>query len=81
MAHGENKSLLDGSKQTFDGDFPTASLHIGAKTRPTPDLTLLAEGSYHFGLDHPDRRLSVGPASAWLIQIGVGFDILGGIGR
>jgi hypothetical protein len=78
MAHGQTRSLVDGTTDSFDGDFPTGSVHIGAKSRATPDITLLAEGSYHFGLDHPVQRLSVGPASAWLIQIGVGFDILTG---
>jgi hypothetical protein len=76
LAHGQNKSLIGEPLRTFDGDFPTASFHIGAKTRPTPEITLLAEGSYHFGLDHPRQRLSVGPANAFLIQIGVAFDML-----
>lgn len=78
LSHGESVAKLDGSKLTFDGDFPTASLHFGVKSPSSTGLSILAEGSYHFGLDKPRGRQSVGPASAWLVQIGVGLDLLVG---
>lgn len=78
LSHGESVAKLDGSKLTFDGEFPTASFHFGVKSPSSTGLSILAEGSYHFGLDQPSGRQSVGPASAWLVQIGVGFDLLVG---
>lgn len=81
LAHGQTRQRFGGTTESYDGDFPSASVHVGAKTRATPDITLLGEASYHFGLDRPIQRLSVGPANAWLIQIGVAFDIIGGAAR
>jgi len=76
FSHGEVIAKVDGSKQTFDGDFPTASVHFGVKSPGTTGLSVIAEGSYHFGLDQPTGRLAVGPAKAWLVQIGIGLDML-----
>ncbi|MFZ5433804.1 MAG: hypothetical protein ACOZB3_08535, partial [Calditrichota bacterium] len=81
LSHGEVVAKLDGSKQTFDGDFPSASVHFGFKSKNDSGLSLLGEGSFHFGLGEPRGRLAVGPAKAWLIQIGVGFDLLLSHGR
>lgn len=76
LAHGEVVRLVDGSKRSFDGEFPSASLHFGVKSANPNGLAVIAEGSYHFGLEDPSRRLAVGPASVWVIQIGIGFDLL-----
>jgi hypothetical protein len=76
LAHGEVVAKVDGSKTTYDGSFPTGSVHFGAKTASHDGISVLAEGSYQFGLEKPRGRQAVGPAKAWLIQIGVGFDIL-----
>lgn len=76
LAHGEVVELADGRKQTFDGEFPTGSLHFGVKSASPNGLAIIAEGSFHFGLEKPQRRLAVGPAAAWVVQIGVGFDLL-----
>ena len=64
-----------GGEYSFDGEFPTASIHVGAKapTR-TAGLGLLAEASYHFGLDNATGIEAIGPAEAWTIQIGVSLD-------
>jgi hypothetical protein len=64
-----------GGEYGFDGEFPTASIHLGAKSPTrTTGLGLLAEASYHFGLDDPSGIEVIGPAEAWMIQIGVVFD-------
>jgi hypothetical protein len=67
--------FFDGYSYTFDGDFPTASVHLGAKTDASRNgVGLVAELSYHWGLDEPTGRLTIGPANAYLVQIGVFFD-------
>jgi hypothetical protein len=76
FAHGSTRDRSDGSTQTFDGDFPSASIHFGAKTSTTSGITVLGEGSYHFGLENASGPLAVGPARAWLVQIGIGFDLM-----
>jgi hypothetical protein len=76
LAHGTNTPRAGGDATTFDGNFPSASIHFGAKTSASSGVTVLAEGSYHFGLEKAAGRLAVGPANAWLVQIGVGFDLL-----
>ncbi|MCB1059102.1 MAG: hypothetical protein KDB65_02625 [Calditrichaeota bacterium] len=64
-----------GYEYTFDGDFPTASIHVGAKTDARQNgVGVLAELSYHWGLDEPAGRQTIGPANAYLVQIGVFFD-------
>ena len=76
FAHGEFVPKFFGSKETFDGDFPTGSVHFGVKTPSrTYGVGLIGEASYHFGLDMPRGRDSVGPAKAFVIQIGFAFDI------
>jgi len=79
LAHGVKTAKADGSTETYDGDFPTASIHAGAKIpSAATGITVLAEASYHVGLEHPHAHLAIGPAGAALIQIGVAFDIVGG---
>ena len=76
FAQGEFVPKFFGTKETFDGDFPTGSVHFGAKTPTrTYGVGLIGEASYHFGLDTPRGRESVGPARAFVIQIGFAFDI------
>lgn len=79
VSHGEDIPIV-GYRREFDGDFPTGSIHFGVKTPTrTTGLGLLAEASYHFGLDKPTGRMAVGPAKAFLIQIGIAMDArLGG---
>jgi len=76
FAHGAHEPRWVGAKEEFDGDFPTGSVHFGVKSPTRTDVTVVAEGSFHFGLDHPSGRNSIGPAKAWLVQIGVAFDML-----
>jgi hypothetical protein len=76
FAHGTHEPRWVGTKEEFDGDFPTGSVHFGIKSQTRTEVTVVAEGSFHFGLDHSSGRNSVGPAKAWLVQIGVGFDML-----
>jgi hypothetical protein len=76
FAHGASTARATGETTSFNGDFPTASLHLGAKTLSQSGITLLGEASYHFGLDNASGHNALGPARAWLIQIGIGFDIL-----
>ncbi|MBI5059555.1 hypothetical protein HZB60_07245 [candidate division KSB1 bacterium] len=81
FAHGELKQKVFDPlpKQEYDGDFPTASVHAGFKTPTANDnLGLVGEFSYHFGLDDPSGRRTVGPARAFLIQIGLAFGIRAG---
>jgi hypothetical protein len=79
IAHGQKTPKYAGDAETYDGDFPSASVHAGVKTRNNASgITLIAEASYHFGLSQPHRHLGIGPARAALIQIGVGFDLLSG---
>jgi hypothetical protein len=79
FAHGTHEGVE--TKEEFDGDFPTGSLHFGVKSLTQTEITVVAEGSFHFGLDDPSGRYSIGPAKAWLVQIGVGFDMLIGSQR
>lgn len=77
IAHGDIKPRYAGLgyDESFDGEFPTASVHIGAKTPSrTTGLGVIAEASYHFGLDEPSGMTTIGPAKAWTIQIGIAFD-------
>ena len=77
VAHGEVVPKFEefGGELDFDGEFPTASIHVGARTpSKTHGIAILAEASYHVGLDTPTGDRAIGPAQAWLIQIGVGFD-------
>ncbi|MBU1983025.1 hypothetical protein KJ815_01315 [bacterium] len=81
VSHGEKVAKLDGMKETFDGSFPTGSFHFGVKSHNQSGLSIVAEGSYHLGLDKPRGRQAIGPASAWLVQIGIGLDLLVGSAR
>ncbi|MCB9366831.1 MAG: hypothetical protein H6508_06620 [Calditrichaeota bacterium] len=66
---------FDAPSLTFDGDFPTASVHLGVKTDASRNgVGVIGELSYHWGLDEPSAPRSVGPAEAYLVQIGVFFD-------
>jgi len=66
---------IGGLEYTFDGDFPTASVHAGVKTDgSTNGIGIIGELSYHWGLDQPANPQSIGPANAYLVQIGVFFD-------
>jgi hypothetical protein len=76
FAHGTHEPRWVGTKEEFDGDFPTGSVHFGIKSPTRTGVSVVAEGSFHFGLDHPSGRNSIGPAKAWLVQIGVAFDML-----
>lgn len=78
VSHGEVVAKVSGAKQDFDGNFPTALLQVGTKTRSTEGLNLLAEIAFQFGLDDPPGHEAVGPASVWMIQIGVALDLLAG---
>lgn len=76
FAHGKIIPKWYGNSDDFDGDFPTGSLHFGVKTPTrTTGLGIIAEGSYHFGLEDARGYRGIGPARAWLIQIGVVFDL------
>jgi hypothetical protein len=77
LARGDIKTRYAdlGYDEAFDGEFPTASIHIGAKTPSrTTGIGVIAEASYHFGLDEPSSMTSIGPARAWMIQIGFALD-------
>ena len=81
FAHGElkQKTYNPLPAQEYDGEFPTATLLAGFKTPTANDnLGLVGEFSYHFGLDKPDDPRSVGPARAFLIQIGLAFGVRAG---
>ena len=76
FSHGEFVPRYHGAKETYDGDFPTGSAHVGVKTPSrTYGIGLIGEASYHFGLAEARGRDSVGPARAFVIQIGFAFDI------
>jgi hypothetical protein len=76
FSHGKKVGKYVANDQEFDGDFPTGSLHIGAESPAQNDaLRLAAELSYHFGLDDPRGPLSVGPANAFIMQIGFSFHV------
>ncbi len=76
FSHGEFVPKFFGGKETFDGEFPTGSVHFGVKSpSQTYGLGLIAEASYSFPLGKPGGELAVGPARAFLIQIGFAFDI------
>jgi hypothetical protein len=81
FAHGTHEPRWVGTGEQYDGDFPTGSVHFGVKSPTRSGATVLAEGSFHFGLDHPTGRYTIGPAKAWLVQIGVAFDMLLGSSR
>lgn len=67
--------FFEGYEYTYDGDFPTASLHLGAKTDASKNgVGVMCELSYHWGLDKPSGMRTIGPANAYLVQIGVFFD-------
>jgi hypothetical protein len=76
VARGDFRARFAGfDSESFDGEFPTASIHLGAKSPTrTAGLGILAEASYHFGLDEPTGIKAIGPAEVWMIQIGVAFD-------
>jgi hypothetical protein len=78
FAHGvEHNRAVGAESPAFDGNFPTASIHAGFKSRTgTSGIAWLAETSYHVGLENDNSYLAVGPARAWLIQIGVAFDLI-----
>lgn len=76
FSHGKKSGRYVESREEYDGDFPTGSLHIGAEAPKQDDaLRLTAELSYHFGLENPRGPLSVGPANAFLVQIGFSFHV------
>lgn len=76
FSHGENVHRFSNAKESYDGEFPTGSVHFGAKTPSRANgLGLIGETSYHFGLDRARGRNAVGPARAFLIQIGLAFEI------
>ncbi len=84
LAHGTKSPRFagNGDTESFDGDFPSVSAHAGVKLADSSSgVTVLAEASYHMGLDRPQGHLAIGPARAALIQIGVAFDILSGAQR
>lgn len=83
FAQGKYRELYDSAYEyTFDGDFPTASVHTGFKTSAAENgVGVLGELSYHWGLDQPSGRQTVGPASAYLVQIGVFFDSMAMMGK
>lgn len=67
--------FFDAPTYTVDGDFPTASVLLGVKTDASKNgVGVLGELSYHWGLDEPSAPRSIGPANAYLVQIGVFFD-------
>jgi hypothetical protein len=77
LAHGDQIPRYAGDRLSFDGDFPSASFHAGVKIpNSSSGITILAEGSFHFGLAQAQGHNAIGPARAALIQIGVGFDLL-----
>lgn len=74
--------FFDGYEYTFDGDFPTASVHLGFKSDASENgIGVVGELSYHWGLDEPNGRNTIGPAKAYLVQIGVFFDSDNMMGR
>jgi hypothetical protein len=77
FSHGTSSPrFYSAEKVSFDGDFPVASLHIGAKTLSrSTGLGLVGEASYHAGLSKARGRNAIGPARAFLVQIGFVFDI------
>jgi hypothetical protein len=76
FSHGEFVPKFFGGKETFDGDFPTGSAHFGVKTpSQTTGVGLVGEVSYSFPLSKPSGRDAVGPARAFLVQIGIVLDI------
>ncbi len=77
FAHGSSTArFYDAPKESFDGDFPVGEVHVGAKTTTgTTGLGLAAEASYHTGFGKAAGRNAIGPAQAFLIQIGFVFDI------
>jgi len=69
------EDYFEAIEYTFDGDFPTASIHAGVKTDGSQNgVGVVGELSYHWGLDQPANPQSIGPANAYLVQIGVFFD-------
>ena len=79
LSHGVKTPKAGGDQETYDADFPSASLHAGVKTlNIASGISFLGELSYHFGLLHPHSHLAIGPANAILVQVGMGFDLLSG---
>lgn len=81
FAHGTHEPRWVGVTDEYDGDFPTGSVHFGVKSPTRNQFTVIAEGSFHFGLDEPTGRTAIGPAKAWIVQIGIGLDMLVGSRR
>jgi len=83
FAQGKYKDrFFEGYDYTFDGDFPTASVHLGIKTDGRKNgIGVMGELSYHWGLDQPAGRNTIGPANAYLVQIGVFFDSMNMVGQ
>ncbi len=82
VSQGVRKAKWIDHKETFDGDFPTGLVAAGVKMPSNANgVGLLAELSYSFGLDSPEGWHTVGPASAFLIQIGLLFDARPGRAR
>jgi hypothetical protein len=79
LSHGTVTAKADGSKTSYDGDFPTGSVHFGFRSPSSNGVSWLGEGSFHFGLEKATGRMTVGPAKAWLIQLGLGLDIISGL--
>lgn len=76
------EKYFNGFEYTFDGDFPTASVHVGVKTDSrTNGIGVLGELAYQWGLDQPAGRQTIGPANAYLVQIGVFFDSMTMMGK
>lgn len=83
FAQGKYESrFFDGYEYTFDGDFPTASAHLGLKTDASRNgVGAMGELSYHWGIDQPAGLNTIGPANAYLVQIGVFFDSMNMMGK
>lgn len=76
------EKFFDAPSYTIDGDFPTASVHLGVKTDSrTNGVGVLGELAYQWGLDEPAAPNSIGPANVYLVQIGVFFDSQSMMGR
>ncbi|MCC6476157.1 hypothetical protein IT157_03805 [bacterium] len=77
VSHGAYHTGLYAANETleFDGDFPTASAHLGFRNDAKSNgVGVMGELYYHWGLDEPTGFRSIGPARAFLVQIGVFFD-------
>lgn len=76
------EKFFDAPSFVVDGEFPSASAHLGVRTDGRKNgIGAFGELSYHWGLAEPDAPRSIGPANAYLVQIGVFFDSHGMIGQ